>query len=96
VPIDPTHGELASAGHVAVAIGRSFDDIPPNRGIFKGDAEESIRARVEMQLVHEVPRSLLAPRPAPLHVPTYGEGPALHRENIDYQLEQQQQQQQQQ
>ena len=94
IGIDPTHGDLAGEGHVAVGVGRSFADVPPNRGIFRGDASESIKARVEMKAVAQVPRNLLAPRPVPLSVPTYDQGPALHREKLDYQLEQQQQQQQ--
>jgi len=93
VGIDPTHGEPAGEGHVAVGVGRSYADVPPNRGIFRGDAGESIRARVEMKAVTEVPRNLLAPRPVPLSIPTYDQGPMPHREKLDYQLEQQQQQQ---
>ena len=94
VGLDPTHGDLAGEGHVAVAVGRSFADVPPNRGIFRGDASEAIKVRVEMKSVAQVPRNLLAPRPVPLSVPTYEHGPLLHREKLDYQLEQQQQQQQ--
>jgi transglutaminase-like putative cysteine protease len=96
VGLDPTHGDLAGTGHVAVAVGRSFADVPPNRGIFRGDASEAIKARVEMKSVAQVPRNLLAPRPVPLSVPTYDQGPTPHREKLDYQLEQVQQQQQQQ
>jgi transglutaminase-like putative cysteine protease len=96
VGLDPTHSELVGAGHVAVAVGRSFADVPPNRGIFRGDATEAIKARVEIRAVEQVPRNLLAPRPVPLSVPTYDQGPLPHRERLEYQLEQQQQQQQQQ
>jgi transglutaminase-like putative cysteine protease len=94
--IDPTHAQATGEGHVAVGVGRTFADVPPNRGIFRGDATESIKVRVEMASVAQVPRNLLAPRPVPLSVPTYDQGPMPHREKLDYQLEQQQQQQQQQ
>jgi len=43
VGFDPTHGELVGDHHIAVAVGRSYADVPPNRGVFRGEAEESIR-----------------------------------------------------
>ncbi|HEV8547426.1 MAG TPA: transglutaminase family protein, partial [Polyangiaceae bacterium] len=46
VGVDPTHGELASEGHVAVAVGRSYADVPPNRGVYRGEAEEKIAVKV--------------------------------------------------
>jgi len=49
VGLDPTHGELASESHVAVATGRSYADVPPNRGVYRGQAEEKISVKVLMQ-----------------------------------------------
>lgn len=94
VSIDPTHGLVADEQHIAVALGRSYADVPPNRGVYRGDAEEDIDVLVEIEEVKEVPRGLLAPRAVQLQVPTYRDGPRDHREAMDYQLEQQQQQQQ--
>jgi transglutaminase-like putative cysteine protease len=91
VGIDPTHAATAGDDHVAVAVGRSYRDVPPNRGVFRGDARETINVRVTIDEVTEVPRGLLAPRPAPLEVPSFREGTPAHREQIDYQEEQQQQ-----
>lgn len=95
VAIDPTHGQLADDQHIAVGIGRSFADVPPNRGVFRGDATESIKVSVTIEPAAEVPAGLLAPRPAPLDVPAFADGSLDHKEEIDYQQEQQQQQQQQ-
>lgn len=49
--IDPTHGELASESHIAVAMGRSYADVPPNRGVYRGGAEERIDVSVRIQRV---------------------------------------------
>lgn len=96
VGLDPTHATVAGKEHVSVGIGRSFADVPPNRGVFRGDAKESIKVSVSIEKVSAVPQGLLAPRPAPLEVPTFADGAIRHTEEIDYQQEQQQQQQQQQ
>ena len=96
VALDPTHASELDEQHVAVAIGRSFADVPPNRGVYRGDASEEIRVSVHMQEVTEVPKGLLAPRAANVEVPSFDDGPAAHREELDYQQEQEQQQQQQQ
>jgi transglutaminase-like putative cysteine protease len=95
VAIDPTHRQVASEGHIAVGIGRSYADVPPNRGVFRGDASESIKVLVTIEPVSEVPGGLLAPRPSALEVPSFADGAVDHKEEIDYQQEQQQQQQQQ-
>lgn len=96
VAIDPTHSQVAGKEHISVGIGRSYADVPPNRGVFRGDARESIKVSVSIERVSAVPQGLLAPRPAPLEVPTFADGAMFHKEEIDYQQEQRQQQQQQQ
>jgi transglutaminase-like putative cysteine protease len=93
VGLDPTHRRTPGAGHVAVAVGRSYADVPPNRGVYRGDAKEAIRVAVTIEPVTEVPRGLLAPRAVEIDVTAHAAGPAVHRESIDYQQEQQQQQQ---
>lgn len=88
---DPTHRELVAEHHVAIGVGRSYSDVPPNRGVYRGSAQEKIRATVQIEEVSDVPRGLLAPI-SHLDVATYSEGAPQHREQIDYQQEQQQQQ----
>lgn len=53
VGLDPTHGELASESHVAVAVGRSYADVPPNRGVYRGGAEERIDVSVRIQCIQD-------------------------------------------
>jgi len=91
VSVDPTHRTPVGDGHVATAIGRDYGDVPPNRGVFRGEAEESITATVEIHPIDALPSGLLAPRTVGLDVPTSTDGPLPHRELLDYQEEQQQQ-----
>ena len=46
---DPTHAQLANEAYVTVAIGRSYADVPPNRGVFRGEAKESLDVSVAMK-----------------------------------------------
>lgn len=97
LPIDPTHKTIAGEGHVAIASGRDFSDVPPNRGVYRGKAEESLRVRVTVHEVGEVPEGLLAVGASEVEVQSIGEAiRPLHREALEYQQEQQQQQQQEQ
>lgn len=46
VGFDPTNNTLASHRHIAVAIGRDYSDVPPTRGVFKGDAGSKLSVAV--------------------------------------------------
>jgi transglutaminase-like putative cysteine protease len=89
---DPTHGELVGESHIAVATGRSYADVPPNRGVYRGDAEETISVAVAIQQV-DTPITM-APFVLPFHVPSYAESPATRFPAHSNRLEQQQTQQQ--
>lgn len=92
VGFDPTHGELVGEHHVAVAVGRSYADVPPNRGVFRGEAEESIRASVGIRHVDAAPQ--FAPFAPPFHPGGQPDLPPLRRPAAQtYNLEQQMQQQ---
>jgi transglutaminase-like putative cysteine protease len=56
VAFDPTHGVLVSDQYVTVAVGRSYADVPPNRGVYRGDACESIAVSVAIEVLQESPR----------------------------------------
>ncbi len=89
---DPTHGELVGEQHIAVATGRSYLDVPPNRGVYRGDAEETIAASV---VIHPVDTPIsLAPFVLPFHVPSYAESPTNRLAVPGARLEQQHQAQQ--
>jgi transglutaminase-like putative cysteine protease len=53
--VDPTHNVMADQDHVVTAHGRDFSDVPPNRGVWKGLAEEEISVSVSVTPVERVP-----------------------------------------
>ncbi|MCI0547932.1 MAG: transglutaminase family protein [Candidatus Rokubacteria bacterium] len=46
IPFDPTHGREIDERYVVVGYGRHYEDVPPNKGIFRGNARESLTAEV--------------------------------------------------
>jgi transglutaminase-like putative cysteine protease len=48
VGFDPTNNVLAGERHIRVAIGRDYDDVPPARGIYKGDASSELAVAVSV------------------------------------------------
>ncbi|HZZ37093.1 MAG TPA: transglutaminase family protein [Caulobacteraceae bacterium] len=49
VGFDPTNNCLAGERHVAVAIGRDYADVPPSRGVYKGEAESQLAVGVSVR-----------------------------------------------
>ena len=49
IGFDPTNDVLACERHIAVAIGRDYSDVPPSRGVFKGDAESQLSVGVSVR-----------------------------------------------
>jgi transglutaminase-like putative cysteine protease len=49
IGFDPTNNILAGERHIAVAIGRDYSDVPPSRGVFKGDAESQLSVGVSVR-----------------------------------------------
>ena len=49
IPFDPTHDRAIDERYVVVGHGRHYDDVPPNKGIFRGTAREALRAEVHTQ-----------------------------------------------
>jgi transglutaminase-like putative cysteine protease len=50
IPFDPTHNREIDERYVVVAHGRHYDDVPPNKGIYRGNASETLRAEVLTQV----------------------------------------------
>ncbi|QDV91392.1 Transglutaminase-like superfamily protein [Phycisphaerae bacterium RAS2] len=46
VGFDSSNRQPAGAGHIRVAIGRDYADVPPTRGMFRGDARTELSVRV--------------------------------------------------
>jgi transglutaminase-like putative cysteine protease len=55
VDLDPTHGQFAGADHVVTAVGRDYGDVPPNRGVWKGAAGETMSVAVTVEAVDRMP-----------------------------------------
>jgi transglutaminase-like putative cysteine protease len=48
ISIDPTNGGLASVNHVKIGHGRTYSDIPPVKGVYRGGANAELDASVTM------------------------------------------------
>jgi transglutaminase-like putative cysteine protease len=55
IDVDPTHNRLADDEYVVTALGRDYSDVPPNRGAWKGRAEETIAVTVKVEAVQRLP-----------------------------------------
>jgi transglutaminase-like putative cysteine protease len=101
VNLDPTHDRWCAADYVVTAVGRDFGDVPPNRGVWKGDADETINVSVSVQPVDRVPTDLTEPADAPawssaaFATATAGREKWLSQQNRARTFRQQQSQQQQ-
>jgi transglutaminase-like putative cysteine protease len=55
IGVDPTHNVVAGPGHLRVAIGRDYADVPPTRGVFKGGAASTLAVSVEVSPAADAP-----------------------------------------
>lgn len=62
VGFDPTHGCVTDMRHVRVAIGRDYSDVPPVRGVYRGNSAGQTMT-VELQ-VHPAPETVTAMDPS--------------------------------
>ena len=94
VGFDPTNNVLAGERHVAVAVGRDYNDVPPSRGVFKGDTESELMVAVS---VRRARTATAEPEFMPLSRPAFNNAGARRRQMglLQEQALQQQQQQQQ-
>src|SRR5439155_9662673 len=51
VAFDPTHGRPVDERYVVVGHGRHYDDVPPNKGIYRGTARETLTAEIYTRVV---------------------------------------------
>jgi transglutaminase-like putative cysteine protease len=88
VGFDPTNNILACERHVVVASGRDYGDMPPSRGVYKGDADSVLTVAVSVRQARHAaaePEFMRTARPA-------FSGPVRRRS--PHELSQQMQQQQ--
>jgi transglutaminase-like putative cysteine protease len=90
VGFDPTNNLIAGERHIRTAIGRDYSDVPPTKGVFKGesDSQLTVSVRVAPSDAPPPPEEVLAP-------PEEWQAAIAAQDEAD-QLQQQQQQQQQQ
>ncbi|MCS6841285.1 MAG: transglutaminase family protein [Roseiflexus sp.] len=51
VGFDPTNNLIAGSRHIRVAVGRDYADVPPSRGVYKGQATSELDVAVRVALV---------------------------------------------
>jgi transglutaminase-like putative cysteine protease len=80
VPFDPTHNREVDDRYVVVAHGRHYDDVPPNKGIYRGNAAEILHTGVRTQ--ESAPKHIAAlhEEMEQIDVPVYQEIPERRRD----------------
>ncbi len=94
IGFDPTNNVVAGERHVAVAVGRDYGDVPPSKGVFKGDCESELMVAVSVRRARAAttePEYMRLSRPALTTADRRRRSMGLAHEQ---QLQQQQQQQQ--
>jgi len=83
---DPTNNLVGGSRHIRVAVGRDYADVPPTRGVYKGETQSELRVAVTVSASELPPADPAVPatvvRSRPVLVPSFAR------------LEQEQQQQQ--
>lgn len=69
VGLDPTNNLVAGGRHIRVAVGRDYADVPPTRGVFRGNAESSLDVGVKV-LPREAPIPDAEVQPTPAAPPS--------------------------
>jgi transglutaminase-like putative cysteine protease len=68
VGFDPTNNIVAAERHIACAVGRDYSDVPPSRGVYKGEAESELAVGVTVRKARAAvsePEFLRISQPAP-------------------------------
>jgi transglutaminase-like putative cysteine protease len=82
IPFDPTHNREVNDHYVVVAHGRHYDDVPPNKGIYRGNADEQLRTGVRTQESTPKDISALHEEMEQIDVPVYQEIPERRRDRL--------------
>lgn len=95
IPYDPTGGIQPGEKHVVVATARHYDEIPPNRGVYRGYAQERMTASVKIRSIAAPAFSTFREEIQEIELPVYSEFPGRRMIGaVDEQVEQASQQQQ--
>lgn len=82
VPFDPTHDRAIDEHYIVVGHGRSYDDVPPNKGIYRGNAREALGAEVKTTVAAERASLALQESLEAIDLPVFKEVP-LRRTDYD-------------
>jgi transglutaminase-like putative cysteine protease len=96
IPFDPTHDRAIDERYVVVGHGRHYDDVPPNKGIYRGIARETLHAEVHTQVSAATALPHLTSETRPIPLQTFREAPVRRPDRTGLPIEDEQQQQQQQ
>src|SRR3984957_10750931 len=88
VAFDPTNNLIGGDRHIRVAIGRDYADVPPTRGVYKGEAQSELSVAVTVSPADTVAPEAVKPRFV------VRSRPVMARPSARSKQEQQQQQQQ--
>ncbi len=96
VGFDPTNDCEPNDHYVVVGYGRHYDDVPPNKGIFRGNATEIMEVEVHTRLTERKTIASIREEIGEIDLPVYAEIPkrAVQATLLETVYDQQQQQQQ--
>jgi transglutaminase-like putative cysteine protease len=96
IAFDPTHNREIDERYVVVAHGRHYDDVPPNKGIYRGNADEVLEVYVRTEPTAQKAISALNEELTHIDLPVFPEIPERRRDRnvlvVDDDITQQQQQ----
>ena len=92
IGLDPTNNVEAGERHIAAAVGRDYNDVPPSRGVYKGEAESQLAVGVS---VRRAKAALTEPEFIRVAQPSFSRGGRRRGPPGSLKYDQQQQQQQQ-
>ncbi len=55
IGIDPTNDRIASDHHIRIGVGRDYADVPPTKGVYKGEAESELAVAVSVSKTRREP-----------------------------------------
>jgi len=55
VGLDPTNDMIVGERHIEVAVGHDYHDVPPTRGLYKGNAGSELAVHVRVRLLQDAP-----------------------------------------
>jgi len=73
VPFDPTHNREIDERYVVVAHGRHYDDVTPNKGVYRGSARETLEVEVHTETSERKPISTFYEEIRQIDVPVFQE-----------------------